>query len=250
MKRSPIHRKTLMQRRAPDFGRDLPDGQDRRAAAARIAVQSAQRDTEFASQPGVVTMRLFLAVPAKPKTKRCAKAKGGCGERFLTTRPMQAACSPECAWSMAVQTREKAERAETREKRANLKTRGDWLKEAQVAFNAWIRLRDAAKPCISCGRYHSGQYHAGHFLSTGARPELRFHEANVHKQCAPCNAHLHGNLVLYRAALIRRLGIETVEWMEGPHEPRKYTAEALKAIRDDYRARAAAIRKTLEIATA
>ena len=96
-------------------------------------------------------------------------------------------------------------RKEDRAKREKLKSRAQWLKEAQQAFNAWIRLRDADKPCISCGRHHEGQWYAGHYLSTGARPELRFEPLNVHKQCSACNTHLSGNLVLYRAELVRRI---------------------------------------------
>jgi hypothetical protein len=109
------------------------------------------------------------------------------------------------------------------------------MQEAQASFNAWIRARDADKPCISCGRMHDGQWHAGHYLSTGARPELRFEPYNCHKQCAPCNTHLHGNLVLYRTALIERIGLIRVKRLEGPHPPAKLTIEDLRAIRDEYR---------------
>jgi hypothetical protein len=84
---------------------------------------------------------------------------------------------------------------------------------------------------------HLGQWHAGHYLSTGARPELRFDEQNLHKQCSACNTHLSGNLVLYRAELIRRIGLDEVERLEGPQDPKKYTIDELKAIRDDYRKR-------------
>ncbi len=36
---------------------------------------------------------------------------------------------------------------------------------------------------------------------------------------------------------MREIGIEKVEWLEGPHPVRKYTADDLKAIRDEYRAK-------------
>jgi len=173
--------------------------------------------------------RLTVAVPRRKKCKAC---KDG----FLALRPLQTACSPACALELAKAQREKTERAADRAQREKLKPRSQWLREAQSAFNAWVRLRDAGRPCISCNRHHDGQWHAGHFLSTGARPELRFDESNVHLQCQPCNVHLHGNLVLYRAELIRRLGLHEVERLEGPHEPRKYVVDELKAIRDKYRA--------------
>ena len=121
-------------------------------------------------------------------------------------------------------------------KREAIKSRSDWLREAQTSFNAFIRARDADLPCISCGRHHTGQYHAGHYLSVGARPELRFVEANVHKQCSACNNYLSGNIVLYRIALIEKIGQEMVDYLEGPHAAKKYTIEQLKAIKMNYAA--------------
>ena len=87
-------------------------------------------------------------------------------------------------------------------------------KAAQTAFNAFIRARDSKEPCISCQRHHSGQYHAGHFKTTGARSELRFNEDNCHKQCAPCNNHLSGNIEHYRPNLIKKIGRERVEALD------------------------------------
>jgi hypothetical protein len=54
---------------------------------------------------------------------------------------------------------------------------------------------------------------------------------------------LHGNLVLYRLGLIRRIGLEAVERLEGPHEPRKYSIDELREIRDTYRRRARELEK-------
>jgi len=172
------------------------------------------------------------------KFKRCAKTRGGCGLAFPAVRPMQAACSPLCAQRMAELKRQKAERKADAEKRDRLKPRAQWLNEAQWAFNKYIRLRDAKEPCVSCLRHHTGSYDAGHYRSVGSSPALRFDEANVHKQCVPCNQHLHGNTIPYRAELIRRRGIAEVERIEGPHDPKKYTVDELKAIRDLYRQKA------------
>ena len=129
----------------------------------------------------------------------------------------------------------KVERASIKACKEAIKSKADWAREAQTAFNAWIRARDEGLPCISCGRHHQGQWHAGHYLSTGARPELRYTESNVHRQCAPCNTHLSGNAVLYRIGLINRIGADAVEWLEGPHELPKWTADDYRAIRDTYR---------------
>ena len=71
--------------------------------------------------------------------------------------------------------------------------------------------------------------------SVGGNPELRFEELNCHKQCAPCNNHLSGNVGEYRINLINKIGLEQVEWLEGPHELQKLTCEDLKAIELKYK---------------
>ena len=188
------------------------------------------------------------AMSASPEQEKRASVPGNglathpdatcsvCAKPFRRQNSLAIVCSLRCARQVPVRAR-KAEKAQDKARREALKSRSDWLREAQSAFNTWIRQRDASLPCVSCGRHHDGQWHAGHYLSTGARPELRFDETNCHKQCQPCNTHLHGNLVLYRAELIRRVGLAEVERLEGPHAPRKYSADDLRGIRDTYRAK-------------
>ena len=180
------------------------------------------------------------------KVKRCKV----CRNEFVPTKPMQTVCGLQCALSLASVIKAKRERTqiaqdrkETKAKLEKLKSRSDWAKEAQTAFNRWVRLRDADKPCISCGRHHTGQYHAGHYMSRGARPELAYEPLNCHKQCSPCNTHLSGNLSLYRQSLVREIGLEKVEWLEGPHEPKHYSADDLKEIKSKYTALARELEK-------
>jgi len=135
-----------------------------------------------------------------------------------------------CAIELVRRDKEKKARKETRERKVAVRSRADWLKLAQGKFNTWVRKRDELFTCISCDRHHTGQYHAGHYLSTGARPELRFDESNCHKQCSACNNHLSGNIALYRINLIKKIGLERVEWLEGPHEPKKWTIPELQEI--------------------
>lgn len=153
----------------------------------------------------------------------------------MPMRPLQSVCSPMCAVKVAQTLRMKQERKELRDAKQRIKSRAEWLKEAQSEFNRYIRLRDAHLPCISCGRFHGGQYHAGHYRTVGSAPELRFSELNVHKQCAPCNNHLSGNIVNYRIQLLQKIGEENLEWLEGKHEPLKLTIPEIIAIRDKYR---------------
>ena len=171
-----------------------------------------------------------MLTPKHPKAKTCEV----CERVFVPDRMGQLVCRPACAMARVRQAK-KAERESVKKRKEAIKSKADWSREAQTAFNAWIRARDEGLPCISCGRHHQGQWHAGHYLSTGARPELRYTESNVHRQCAPCNTHLSGNAVLYRIGLINRIGSDAVEWLEGPHELPKLTADDYRAIRDTYR---------------
>jgi hypothetical protein len=181
-----------------------------------------------------------------PRPRRCKQ----CREQFTPSRQLQAVCSPSCAAKYVIEQRAKIERRELLDAKQRIKPRSKWMAEAQQVFNAWVRQRDCALPCISCGRFHHGQWHAGHFLSTGARPELRFDEANVHRQCQPCNTHLHGNLVLYRAELIRRVGLAEVERLEGPQAPRHYTVDDFRAIKATYAAKTRALKAGTDSTTA
>jgi hypothetical protein len=178
------------------------------------------------------------------RQKKCSV----CRAPFQPVRPLQSVCSLECAVIAAETAKAKRIRKEHRAAKHKLKSRADWLKEAQAAFNRYIRMRDHDKPCISCGRQHQGQWHAGHYRSVGACPELRFDELNVHKQCAPCNDHLSGNIVEYRRGLIERIGIDRVEWLEGNHAAKKYTIEEIKAIKAEYTHKAKEVRAQTEVA--
>jgi hypothetical protein len=180
-------------------------------------------------------------IAKQPKAKTCKNPE--CAAQFIPQRLGQDVCCWTCGLVIKDVNGDKARRAidqlerkELKAAKERIKSRGDYLKEAQQAFNAVIRERDAALPCISCGRHHQGQYHAGHYRTVGSSPELRFEPLNVHKQCAPCNNHKSGDIVNYRIELVRRIGPEKVEWLEGPHEPKRYTIEQLQTIKAEFRA--------------
>ena len=135
----------------------------------------------------------------------------------------------------AKKKKEKEARSEHRKAKERIKTRGEWTKQAQTAFNRYIRSRDSSLPCISCLRHHSGQYHAGHYRTVGAHPELRFDESNCHKQCAPCNNHKSGNIVEYRINLLGRIGADLLDTLEGPHPAAKLSIDDIRAIEAEYK---------------
>jgi len=120
-------------------------------------------------------------------------------------------------------------------KKEALKTKKDYAKELEVIFNRFIRLRDKDEPCISCGKKLGSKYDAGHYRSKGGNPELRFEENNVHAQCVYCNQHLHGNLINYRLGLIERYGLAVVDWLEIQHEPKHYSIDELKEMKEYYK---------------
>ena len=170
------------------------------------------------------------------KSKKCK----ACGEEFTPTQTFQKWCSTRCALELIDEKKEQKKRREIKAAKQKLKTKGDYMKEAQTAFNRYIRQRDIHLPCISCGRLHQGQWHAGHYRTTKAAPELRIGpdaEWNCHRQCAPCNNHKSGDIVNYRIELVKRIGADRVAWLEGPHELKRYTIEDLQAIKKKYNAK-------------
>lgn len=179
----------------------------------------------------------------KPRQRKCANP--ACDVKF-TPKIGQKVCCWQCGLAIADQpaNQKKArmaidqrERREIKVRKQKVKRRSEYMQEAQDAFNAWIRQRDAGQPCISCGTTADVQYCAGHYRTVGACPELRFEPLNVHRQCNKnCNLEKSGNIVEYRIRLVKKIGAEAVAWLEGPHEPKKYTIEDLQQIKAHYRA--------------
>jgi hypothetical protein len=182
------------------------------------------------------------------KPKRCPS----CKVVFTPVRSMQKVCGSPCAiaWAKKLADQKAArakrdDRKSLREAMEKAKTRGQHLKELQTAFNQWIRARDAGLPCISCGRPASwrGQWDAGHYRSVGSNPASRFDPRNVNKQCGPCNVHLSGNLIAYRAGLVKKIGLSEVERLEGPHLPLKLTVAEIVELKAFYRAEVRRLKK-------
>lgn len=180
-----------------------------------------------------------------PKTKKCAI----CHNVFTPRNSLQKVCSIDCAKIHAERTRKRLDAKKAKEdrkilrvKKERLKTRSDWIKEVQIVFNKYIRLRDIGCDCISCDsilvpEMVGGGYDAGHYLSRGAKPHLRFDERNCHGQCKRCNRYLSGNVPNYRERLIARIGLEAVEALEADNTPRHYTIDDLKALKAHYQAK-------------
>lgn len=111
--------------------------------------------------------------------------------------------------------RKRAEAKERRERRAELRRQREKLMTmnglyvvAQRAVNAYVRLRDRFKGCISCdsGRVDD----AGHLFPIGSKwrcHPIRLNPRLIHGQCRKCNSYVGGgNLHGYLAGLEARYG--------------------------------------------
>ncbi|EHD21803.1 MULTISPECIES: recombination protein NinG [Brenneria] len=198
---------------------------------------------------------------AKLPRRKCKS----CGQWFHPSRDGQIVCSYACASAYGkIQTEkarqrarqqekkkrqeeERAERQRTRARKVALKTRNDWKREAQAAFNRYVRLRDAGKPCISCGALPvqklGGTMDCGHFLTRGARPWLAFNLNNAACQCVRCNRDRAGAQKEFESGLIERIGPERVEALNCNNTPRKFDIEFFKRIKSIFTRKARALER-------
>lgn len=186
-------------------------------------------------------------IAKQPKLKKCKNP--ACGISFPPQRLGQAVCSPKCGLAIkdvnqakARKSLDQVERREIKARKEKLKSRGDHMREAQQAFNEYVRTRDQAAGhlCISSGKpldWSGNAVDAGHYRSVGSAPHLRFDERNCHAQSKQDNRFLSGNAVDYRIGLIARIGQEAVEALEADQSVRKYTLEQIKGIKAYYRAK-------------
>ena len=194
-------------------------------------------------------LRQSKARATKPRQKRCANCKA----HYLpgpNAQPFEKWCSIDCAVALSRAAQDKArerkrlrEAREHRERKIALKPRTKWLQEAQVAFNSYIRARDAGKPCISCGtaeqeRWRASHFDAGHYRSTGSAPHMRFNVFNCYSQCVRCNRDLSGNAVEYRKNLARRISVQRLFRVEHDQELRSFDIVYLRRIKSVFAKRA------------
>jgi len=182
------------------------------------------------------------------RTRRCSLCRKKVEAESAVIGSLKAFCSMEhliefSRSSAAKKIHRSAEKKVVKETKERLKTRSDRMRDAQAAFNRYIRARDRGKPCICCGRSqgdikHGGAVDAGHYRSRGSAPGLKFNLFNCHSQLAYCNRYLSGNAVGYRAGLIERIGLERVERLEQDNSPRRFDAEYLDRVKRVFTKRA------------
>lgn len=192
---------------------------------------------------------------ASIKPKKCHVCK--CA--YTPVRSMSKVCSVPCslAWAkrLAEQKADRAKKDERKslvERKAKLKTRGEWIREAQAVVNKVARLRDilAGRGCISCGARpddrFGGSVDAGHFRSVGSAPHMRFYLPNIHLQCKRCNRDLGSNTVEYRKGLVERITIERVEEIESMQWTAKWSVEYLQRLKKVMNRKARRLERRIE----
>jgi hypothetical protein len=147
------------------------------------------------------------------KTKLGKRKCAECKEQFQKERPLQFVCSALCGQRYSArkirEKRAKLERADLKELKKGMLTHKDWLGMLQVKINCIARTIDNEFSCIS-SRRTTGQWHGGHFFTTQAHPNIRFHLFNIWKQSAQDNTHKSGNITEYLFNLYRLFGNDFV----------------------------------------
>lgn len=174
----------------------------------------------------------------RAKTRKC-KAKD-CHNRFEPSRPFITFCSADCAVSIAHDKLAKAkaakarkERKEDAQKKDKAKSNKNLADEAQAAVNRYVNLVNYGVPCICCGKSaFEGVRHAGHFKARGSSSFLRFNLWNIHTCCYSCNVAKAGNIHEYRPNLIKKIGLEKVEFLDTAPKSREYSDEYLRRLKD------------------
>jgi hypothetical protein len=173
-----------------------------------------------------------------------------CKKSYYPRTTLQKVCTIECALKDNRAKRSKVQRKQDRQKREDLKTLPQLTREAQRAFNSYIRARDRGKNCISCGAILSddglltgSRIDCGHYRSTGAAGHLRFNTYNANAQCTRCNRQLSGNVVSYRLGLINKIGEERVNRLENNQDVVKWDKNYLRRVKKIFNRRARHIRK-------
>jgi len=159
-----------------------------------------------------------------------------CKEKFEPIRFNQKYCFNKMCVDAWVQEAKVKNWKKTKKKmQENLETIQDLVKATQIVFNKYIRLRDKNELCISCKQIPK-KGNAGHFYNANNHWNVRFDEDNVHLQCEHCNTFLSGNLINYRENLLKKIGAEQFNVLEGKSKvTRKFTKEELKKIIDIYK---------------
>lgn len=142
----------------------------------------------------------------------------------------------------------KDKQSKDKKSKAEAKTSGELNGELQRKINKIARLIDLSnsRSCISCSHGEdenwTRQVHGAHFHDVGGNNTIRFHLDNIHASCSVCNVYSSNHKKDYRAKLIKRYGIEYLEFVESLKQTKaikmsiadyaRANKEALSIVRD------------------
>lgn len=175
-----------------------------------------------------------------------------CKTPFESFNSLVGHCSPKCGYELHQKNQDKKhKKVKAAFKEAN-KSKGEWKAEAQTAVNAYIRIRDHDKGCISCDLKSGGDHYltgskwdSGHYRSVGSASHMRFNTKNIFKQCVKCNRNLSGNAVEFRKRLVDRFGEDYVLAIEYDQTIRKFDSTYCKRIKKIFNKKARMKKKRL-----
>lgn len=128
------------------------------------------------------------------------------------------------------------------------KTKSDWLRDADMWFSRFIRLRDSEWigddlfcSCVTCGKvYPIHEIENGHWIPR-ENHGTRFHEKNCHGQGACCNKWGKGAEPEHEKAIAQKYGAHVPENLKviAKIQKRRKTAGELEIIANHYQTKVA-----------
>ena len=197
------------------------------------------------------------------KTRKCLHCRQRHPMEGMIKLPAGWFCDSKHAYRYSVTKRVgKAKKMAVSARKAHrMSDRAHQLSLTQTAFNKlrrleeylWFANREQEPTCISCGGLIGGdQWATGHFKSVGASSALRFDKKNTFLQHnRRCNMALSGDIagttstMGYKKGLIHRFGEggqAIIDYLELPHQPKKWTCDELITMRKGYNAEIRAIK--------
>ena len=141
--------------------------------------------------------------------KKCKQ----CKQPFEPQRPLQYVCSIPCSYEYSKKLQEKKEKEKFKELKEKCKQKRDFLNDLQNEINTIVRLIDNNQPCIATG-LNNGKRNAGHYISRGSNPTIRFNLHNIHIQSEHSNSYKAGDTTRYKEGIINIYGADYLEFMD------------------------------------
>lgn len=102
---------------------------------------------------------------------------------------------------------------EKKELKERIKTKSDYEKDLQKEINTIVRLIDKDTFCHSTKKPLNAKFDAGHVMSCGSNPTIRFNLFNIYAQSVYANQYLSGDQINFLNVLSEVHGLEHKEYV-------------------------------------